>query len=165
MGIDSQLVLAFLPAVIFFGMIPLVGAFAVRRRWRGFRKKLIRATRMPRLDYAYAHSADAHSRGENETGNPVDALSDSEPVSFYGRLEGIQSETGIWLGSKGISVAIDLHAVPIFLLPQSTGADIAPPDATPRVVYWKEMTPLVEGSRIFVAGTLSRSGGTLAFRS
>ena len=39
------------------------------------------------------------------------------------------------------------------------------PDATPRVVYWKEMNALVEGSRIFVAGTLSRDDGTLAFRS
>ena len=116
MGVDSQLILAFLPAALFFGLIPVIGAVAVRRRWRVFRKKLVRAARMARLDYAYAHS-----REENRRGNPADTLPQSEPVSFYGRLEGIQSTTGVWLGSKGISVAIDLYAVPIFLLPPEYG--------------------------------------------
>ncbi|MFW6228789.1 MAG: hypothetical protein ACOC2V_04955, partial [Alkalispirochaeta sp.] len=68
------------------------------------------------------------------------------------------------LGSKGISVSIDLHRVPIFLLPNAPKPEAGPPDETPLVVYWKEMNALVEGSRFFVAGTVTREMGTLSFR-
>jgi hypothetical protein len=151
MTIDTELLFGVVPAAVFFLVIPLGGAFAVRSRWRRFRRKLIAAASFRRLDYAVAHAAG-------------DGISEGEPVVFYGRLEGIRGDRGIWLGSKGISVSIDLHRVPIFLLPNVPKFEGGPPDETPRVVYWKEMNALVEGSRFFVAGTATREMGSLAFQ-
>lgn len=149
MDIDSQLILGVIPAIAFFVLIPLAGAFAVRKRWRRFRRAVLRASELPRLDYTIAHGSGSEA---GECGD----------VSFFGRLEGIQGDRGIWLGSKGISVALDLSRVPVFLLPQQPVTEGAPPDATPRVVYWREMNALVEGTRFFVAGTVQREeSGTL----
>jgi hypothetical protein len=88
-----------------------------------------------------------------------------EGAAFFGRLEGIQGETGVWLGSQGISVMLDLSRAPIFMLPQTAKLDGTLPDTTPRVVMWKEMSALVEGSRFFVAGELQRMGSDLTFSS
>jgi len=151
MTIDTDLLFGVIPAAVFFLLIPLGGAFAVRSRWRRFRRKLIAAASFRRLDYAVAHASG-------------DGISEGEPFVFYGRLEGIQGDRGIWLGSKGISVSIDLHRVPIFLLPNAPKLETGPPDETPRVVYWKEMNALVEGSRFFVAGTARWETGSLVFR-
>lgn len=147
----TETLLGLLPALLFFVIVPLGGAFAVRARWRAFRRKLLVAAQLPRIDYALAHDAG-------------DEFPEDRPVAVYGRLEGIQGERGIWLGSNGISVLVDLHRVPIFLLPKTAGAAPSFPDETPRVVYWREMNALVEGSRFFVAGTVARDRGTLRIR-
>ncbi len=152
MGFNNDILIGLLPAFVFFIIIPLGGAFAVRHRWRTFRRKVGEAQSFTVLDYQSAH----HIHDDGET---------TSPALFFGRLEGIQGQSGIWLGSHGVSVMLNLEEIPIFLLPQSPSADASPPDATPRIVMWKEMTALVEGSRFFVAGVPRRINGTLTFSS
>lgn len=152
MGINNEILIGLLPAVIFFIVVPLGGAFAVRHRWRTFRRKVGAAQSFTILDYQSAHHIEDEGNG-------------ATPAVFFGRLEGIQGQSGIWLGSHGVSVMLNLEEIPIFLLPQSPAMDTSPPDATPRIVMWKEMTALVEGSRFFVAGIPRRIGGTLTFSS
>ncbi len=148
----SELLIGFSPALVFFVIIPLGGAFAVRRRWRVFRQRILDVHTWPVLDYPSAHRVNTETTG-------------NERVRFFGRLEGIQGETGIWLGAQGLSVMIDLDKVPIFLLPQSAWPETGPPDVTPGIVMWKELGAMVEGSRFFVAGHPRRTGSTLTISS
>jgi hypothetical protein len=152
MTAEYELLIGLTPALLFFGIIPLAGAFAVRWRWRIFRQRILAAYKWPMLDYSSAHRVGS---GTDDTGG----------VRFLGRLEGIQGDTGIWLGAQGLSVMVDLEKVPIFLLPPSASSDASPPDATPRVVMWKELGAMVEGSRFFVAGCPYRNGSTLTISS
>lgn len=139
----SHIAVGLIPAVIFFLGVPLAGAFSVRQRWRRFRKAVRRASTLPRIDDAFAQTA-------------IDSAPPREHVVVFGRLEGVEGKSGIWLRSLGFSVSVDLETIPLFLLPPRTGTGGSPPDVTPRIAYWKEMNALVEGTKFLVAGETRR---------
>lgn len=139
----SSLTLAFL----FYLFIPGLGAFLVRHRWRRFRAQVVRSISFPELHYG----------GFRETGS----------FRFKGRLEAVQGDDLVWLEEDGLSVGVSLRDVPIYLIPGSgTGSDSSRgfPDETPKVVYWREISALAQGTRFYVAGHVREEAGGIVFR-
>jgi len=134
-------------AGVFFLAIPGAGAFLVRRRWRVFRRALLLARDAQPISYGKRH-----------------VLGPEELRRLAGRLEAIQSDRTIWIGDSSFSVMVDLEGVPVFVLPHPSAKDESQQDETPRVLYWKDLSALAEGTSFFVCGTVVDDQGTIRFR-
>lgn len=113
----------------------------MRRRWRQFRGALRRAALLPPLAYGAAPGW----------------------YRFSGTIESVQGDDRIWIRSGRQSVSVHLAGVPLYLLPRQADRRHRHPDASPRIVYWKDLFALVEGTGIFVAGEVQEVDGTVAF--
>lgn len=133
-------------AATFYVIIPGAGAFLVRRRWRRFREALLSSQAAPALHYGVSPAKGQSSR-----------------YRFFGKLEAIQADHTIWIGDRTLSVMVNLEGVPVFVMPRTHLEDGAPSDETPRVFYWKELSALAEGTKVFVGGSLVDDRGTLRF--
>jgi hypothetical protein len=133
-------------AGVFFLMIPGTSAFLVRRRWRMFRRALLLARDAQPISYGKRH-----------------LLGSEEVRRLAGRLEAIQSDRTIWIGDSSFSVMVDLEGGPVFVLPHPSAKDESQQDETPRVLYWKDLSALAEGTSVFVCGTVVDDQGTIRF--
>ncbi|NBF39964.1 MAG: hypothetical protein GVY14_06065 [Spirochaetes bacterium] len=142
-------------ACTFFIIIPGAGAVSVRRRWRRFRRALVRAALAPTVTY----SALSHLRR---------AAGGGGRYRFFGRLEAIEDDDVIWLNDGAISVAADVARTTAYLLP-STGSRQQPSrpvsEESPDRVPWSRLTTLPERTPVFVAGELRLEGDRPVFRA
>ncbi|MDR3200379.1 MAG: hypothetical protein LBT68_02870 [Spirochaetales bacterium] len=135
-----------LAAVFFYLVIPGLGAFFVRSRWRNFRKSLIAAAEYPEIKYANLHSRSG--------------MAESGQYHFLGVLEAIQEDDVIWLRNEEVALSADMRGQKVFLLPSQTVADEEGDepsflsDETPQIVAWEKVRSLPEGIQVLLAGTL-----------
>ncbi|MBN1699219.1 MAG: hypothetical protein JW881_16990 [Spirochaetales bacterium] len=146
---------------LFYFVIPAVGAYFARERWRRFREKLIQVSLYPVLDYA-----DLNTKGDGLCGN----------FRFFGNLEAIQGEDRIWLSNGTMTIAVDLQDVSIYLIPSyaplnslqqkpiSQFEDVLPYQETSSI-KWKRIFSLPEGTQLFVGGALVVENGRGVFTS
>lgn len=142
-------------ALLFFLVLPVVGAFLARARWRMFRDALRAVSRWP-------------SVGERRGALPFDAGDPDGFVGFhrfFGSLEALQGDDRIWLSGRGGSVAVDLRGVNVYLLPASPAAERARQDEELSSVPWNRLFALTEGSTLLVGGALYREEGRLVFKT
>ncbi len=143
--------LALVVAFLFFILIPGLGAFLVRAKWRRFRAHMIVASTYAIMDYS-----DLSKENEGST------------YRFFGTLEAIQDTNRIWMRSGDVSAAADLENVPVYILP-SMSSDESLDDVLsgeePQSVPWKQISSLPAGVELFVAGTLHLEDGLTLFRS
>ncbi len=140
-------ILVFIIAFVFFGIIPGVGAFIARSRWRKFRKRMIELSLRPFISYSDISKVEEGSIGE---------------YRFLGTIEAIQGNNRIWVRSGNLSVAVDMERVMVYTLPSFTGIgesaserlDEMIPEEEPRIMPWDQVFSLPEGTNIFVGGTL-----------
>lgn len=140
---------AILATVFFFYiLVPGVGAFVVRARWRRFRRRVVESSLMPILSYAALR-----------TGR-------SAAYRFYGRLEAVQGDHRVWVSDGHLSVALELEGVSIYAVPAVEPGGRAGPrrDETPRVLSWEALGSLPEGTPFYVAGELEFAEGGPVFR-
>lgn len=135
-------------STVFYILIPIIGAFVVRQQWRNFRALLKRGWNLPSLPYGVA------------TGS----------FHVHGSLESVQGDNMLWLRSTAGSVGVHVEKTPIYILPGSQTYRRGPgapapkePNVTPRVVSWKHLFALAEGTRFFVAGTVQEYQGAPMF--
>ena len=76
-------------AFLFFMLIPGLGAFSVRAKWRRFRAHMIVAS-----TYAIMDHSDLSSENEGSV------------FRFFGTLEAIQDTNRIWMRSGDVSAAV-----------------------------------------------------------
>ena len=147
MLVISFALLAMLVAFIFFGLIPGLGAFSVRAKWRLFRSRMLEASTLPFLDYS-------------------DLEKDKEGRSFrlFGNLQAIQDQSKIWVRAGNFSIAADLAGVPVYILPSEMQNEFFP-DEQPQSVPWMQISSLPAGVQMFLAGTLTIEDGQAVFRS
>lgn len=142
-----------LTGLIFYALIPGLGAFIVRRKWRVFRKNLIRSVSFPLLDY----------RGLRNLS------SDGDVFRFFGALQALEGDSGIWLTDEDISIRVDLSGVPIYILPSAPEltdpiGETGYPEETPVRTKWQNIFSLPEGTKMFLSGKVVNSGGKTMFR-
>lgn len=130
--------LAVLIALIFFGILPFLGAIYTRTRWRRFRKSLIEASMVP------VYPA-------NSSGN--------QARRFFGSLDAIEDENIIWLSDGRHRVRVDLSTQHIFVLPghDLNSEVLQRSDASPAYTRWKNLSSLPEGTRFFIYGMVDNS--------
>ncbi len=145
------LVLIPLVAIVFYLVIPGVGAFRVRRKWRRFRTRILEACAGRHLDPLAIREL---GRRDGQS---------TERYWFVGRLESVAAHDVVWLKDDHVSVALDLANSRITILPPSQIVGSELPDETPETVDWREITALVEGTRVFVSGTVGEEGGSARF--
>jgi hypothetical protein len=154
----GSIILVFALAFLFFGLIPGVGAFFVRSRWRLFRRRIAESSLYPFLDYS-----DLSRRG--------DFLG---RYRLFGHLEAIQGENSIWINNGSFTVEADLTQAKLYFLPSfSAGTRTLPverlqeevPDEQPALVSWNQIFSLPAGTQMFIAGQLYSEEGRGVFRS
>lgn len=142
-------------ALLFFLVLPVVGAFLARARWRMFRDALRAVSRWPSVD---------ERRGPlpSDAGDPDGFVGFHR---FFGSLEALQGDDRIWLAGGGGSVAVDLRGVNVYLLPASAEAARARQDEELSSVPWNRLFALTEGTTLLVGGALYREEGRSVFKT
>jgi len=142
-------------ALLFFLLLPGVGAFLARARWRTFRSALLAVSRWPSVDAR----RDTPSSGAAGTDGFVGFY------RFFGSLEALQGDDRIWLSGAAESVAVDLRGVSVYLLPASPRAGRVQEDEELSSVPWNRIFALSEGTAMLVGGALYREEGRSVFKT
>ncbi len=158
----EQLLLTFSLVVVFYLLIPGVGAFNVRARWRRFRRQMLGSSAFRIAEYEQFREASARPDGTN-----------LGRFRFFGALEAIQGDDTIWLKSGNVTVAVEMTDVRVCML-YPDGENGRPlwvenptphyPDLTPLVTPWSRMGSLPEGTRFYVGGSMEVQRGLPTFR-
>lgn len=131
MAVKPIIVAIFGIAVVFYLVVPSLGAFVSRSRWRRFRAAVIEAlaapvaTEMPRA--------------------PVLAR-------LVGTLEATEGDDTFWIRSGSIAAAVTADVVPIHLVPSGLEVGTPPRSGRPEAVYWAELAAMTEGTPFMVYG-------------
>jgi hypothetical protein len=142
-------------ALLFFLLLPGVGAFLARARWRTFRAALAAVSRWP--------SADARREPPPSGATEPDGFVGFR--RFFGSLEALQGDDRIWLSGGTGSVAVDLRGVSVYLLPAAAGAGGSREDEELSSVPWNRIFALSEGTTLLVGGALYREEGRSVFKA
>lgn len=154
----GSIILVISVAFLFFGLIPGIGAFFVRSRWRLFRRRIAESSLYPFLDYS-----DLSRKG--------DLLG---RYRLFGHLEAIQGDNSIWINNGRFTVEADLSQARLYFLPSfSSGTRTLPverlqeevPDEQPALVSWNQIFSLPAGTQLFIAGQLFSEEDRGVFRS
>ncbi len=138
-----------LVSLLFYLVIPGVGAFNVRRQWRMFRRRVIDASLLPPVTFASAR------RPRDDHGTPLKAR-------FVGTLESIQGENTAWIRGPDITVAVDMSVSDVYLVAHSPTDR---PDTPPARTSWSRLGSLPGGMKVLVSGILDSSEPHPAIRS
>lgn len=112
--------------MLFFILLPGVGAVSLRRRWTKFRKTLFSYSKEPMLEYFNLES--------------------TKKFCFKGELESFRDDNVVWLRGETLSVCIDLDKQYIYSLTKNS--------ETLTRNRWSNISSLVEGTMFYVFGTL-----------
>lgn len=138
-------------AVLWFGLIPVAGAFVSRRRWRLFRRRFDELRLRPFLDYAI------YSRGEEGL------------YRFLGGFESVTDGRTLWIRGESLTIPVSLARAHTYVLPMpesgAVPAAFDPAEESPRRVRWDQVIALAEGAKVFVGGLLLYRDKRLTFAS
>ena len=112
-------------------MVPVIGVYIERRRWRNFRRRFNDLRNALSLDYA--------SLLDNDSG----------VCRFSGIFESINSDGTLWIKNNDLTVQADLHGAKIYLF-LNTGTQ----GGSFQRIKWDRISSLTGEARIFVGGRL-----------
>jgi hypothetical protein len=168
-------------AAFWYGLVPVAGAFMVRRSWRRFRRRFDELRLRPLLDYAACRQGEEGRYQENLfSGN----LFPGNSFRFIGGFESITDGHTLWIRSDKLTIPVSLAGALTYVLPmpehpsrtQKGGVFPAlksseipegfdPGKETPQRIKWDQLTALTEGAKVFVGGTLRAENDRLTFVS
>ncbi len=147
-----SLTLAALAALLFYGVLPVAGAFAARAGWRAFRRRFLAS-----LEYAPLALGDGLRSPEGEV----------LVRRHSGSAEVLQGEDRLWVRGEGATAAVLLKGARIYLLPTARTSegpyDLEAADESLRPEAWNRLSGLSEGARVYAAGNLRVEGGLPVF--
>jgi hypothetical protein len=141
-------------ALLWYGLVPVAGAFLRRRSWRNFRKRYDELRLRPYLDYAAAQKSGA---GE---------------YRFIGGFESLSGNEGsgdhtLWIKNDDLTIPVALERALTYVLPEHRGnpENFDPGAETPQRIRWNQLVSLTGGARVYVGGKLEALSGRLTFVS
>ncbi len=142
-------------ALLFYLLIPGIGAFYIRSSWRKFRRLLTESPTYPPLDYRELRRVERSARAaEPQLGNG----SETHLYRMFGQLQAMQGDNHVWISDGQVSVSADLKHVPVYVLSsQSSWFESGfreYPVQPPRKVMWEKISSLPEYTNIFISGSL-----------
>ena len=132
--------LALAAALVFYVILPIVGAFAVRKQWRGFRTAVAAASLAPGLDAGPLH-VQANSPGWR---------------CVQGDIEAMGGDDELWLRCDNATCVVDMRGAWVHLLTGRAGDDHI------ERRRWSGLPSLGSGARAFVAGQVTFQNGRLS---
>ncbi len=155
----EHIILPIIVAFLFYLVIPGIGAFSTRAKWRWFRRSIIQISLRPDVSYAAMRRPDGEIPGN---------------YRIIGNLQAIEGGNVVWVKSGSVSVAAELSGVDVYVLPvpdrpgKEGGIehyDVTMSELIPRQVPWNSIFSLPEGTELLISGTLHVEGGRGIFRS
>ena len=131
---------------IFYGLLPITGAFNSRNRWRKYRKHFEKLCLEPLLDYR------RYRQLEGEGG----------VFRFTGGIESITDGHTLWVRGDDLTIPVSLEKTRCFLLPVTEGEGT--PEA-PEQIRWNRVSTLTEGAKVFIGGQIKTQNNRLSFCS
>lgn len=152
-AVYQHLFIIILITLFFYGIMPIVGAFFVRNRWRQFRAQLMKASLQPSLSYKAVH------------GSPKSGL-----YRIFGSLQAIQDDNILWIANDNVSVSLNLEGLSLYILPSVTKDDFQLktnmyPDESPKRTYWSSIFSLPEKTSFFISGEIVHEDGRSKFKN
>jgi len=150
-----HLAVIFTLVIVFYLLLPGIGAFRIRGIWRRFRSLLLKSALLPPLTYTDLRAA------EGEAGRKGGAF------RFFGYLQALKGDNTIWLTDGEVSLMAQLEQVYVYIL--TFNKPIAPdswehyPVHTPQRVKWEKISSLPEQTKLFVSGCLDYREGQPVF--
>jgi len=132
-------------ALFFYGVVPLIGAWRVRRAWDRFREAALEAMVTPEADFSLLQAE-----------HPLPPTR----VKLSGTLEAFEGVDRLWIGNDRVSVAVSLRGVPVYFLDEQSepfGIGVEPP----RKAEASSLGALPEGTQFLVTGSLARDNSGL----
>jgi hypothetical protein len=128
---------------VFYGLVPVAGAFAIRRSWRRFRRRFDDLRLAPLLDYGVC-------RRLSEEGNTY---------RFIGGFESVTEDRTLWIRSDDLTIPVALAGAHTYVLPMQeqdqNPESFDPGGEAPERVRWDRVSALTEGAKVFVGGALA----------
>jgi hypothetical protein len=124
--------------LFWYALVPIIGAFISRRRWRVFRRRFDDLRLRPLLDYAACTSAGGEFR-------------------FTGGFESATGDHILWIRSRDLTIPVDLRGAQTYVLPspeQENSRGFDPGEEAPERIRWGRISALAEGVKVFVGGAL-----------
>jgi hypothetical protein len=134
-------------------IIPGIGAFWVRHRWRHFRKELIKGSLFKHAGYADIKKSEKSTKKE--------VLGS---YKFFGTLEAIEEDHTIWLRNGTLTIPVNMEGSKVYLLP-SENEEREGIEESPKIVRWERISSLTEGTKVFVSGILFADAGRYFFKT
>lgn len=128
----SPVVLTAIAATVGYVAIPLIGAAAVRHAWRAFRARVTAAAALPDVEEV-----------------------DSGACRVVGRVNAVQGDDTLWVGTERGQVAVHLGSMPIHLVRTIPPGARRPDPVPPRVTRWRNLAAIAEGTSILVLGSVT----------
>ena len=136
-------------AVLWFGLVPVAGAFAERKKWRYFRRRFGELRQKQPLEYASLVGGD------------------QQEYRFNGFYESA-GEGVLWIRSDELTVTADLRGADIYMLP-NVGSENNPavfdPDEVPVKIRWNRISGLAREAKVFAGGSLVAENSRRVFAS
>ena len=134
---------------VFYGLLPIAGAFFSRYRWSLFRKRFDDLRLAPLLDYSQ------YRQLGNDKERP-------DVFRFTGEIESITDGHTLWVRGEDLTVPVSLIKTKCWLLPVNEGEGV--PEA-PEKLNWNRVSTLSEGAKVFIGGFLKIQDNRLNFVS
>jgi hypothetical protein len=134
-------------AVLWYGLVPMIGGWVKRYKWYIFRKRFDELRLSPILDYSYYRQ-----------------MEDTRAFRFTGGVESVTDGQTLWVRSEDLTIPVSLKNAETYLLPMQKGASpredtgivevFDPSDEAPERIRWERVSTLTEGAKVFVGGLL-----------
>jgi hypothetical protein len=168
---------ALVVASIFYFLLPVLGAFQVRRSWRNFRRLMTQSARSPFLNYGLIREGLNLSGGKNTGSGKV-----LGSYRLFGSIEAMEGKDRLWIRSlklcgSPVSVSIDMRSALLYSLPgdgeefelrrnfqKIESSDYDETAESPERLMWRSLPSLPEKTKVYVFGKVYLGMGKAEFR-
>ena len=138
-------------AILFYVLLPVIGAYITRDQWRRFRDRLLDFSRSPRLRMGSWSANCANLRLEGS-------------FRFHGEVEALEGEDRIWLRGPDLTAVVDLGNSWFHVLADDEGDhDVTGRFTLVERVRWSRVRVFPESAQVFVGGAVRIENGTPVF--
>lgn len=128
--------------ILFYIVIPIVGAFRVRAIWRRFRQTMINASLFPICGYD-----DTISRKREGY------------FRFFGEIEAIQQNGLLWVKNDEMTMTVKMQHCHVYMIPSEKKMNSQMPTKLP----WSRVFSIAEGTAVFISGEVKVDEGRAQF--
>lgn len=125
-------------AILFYAVLPVIGALVVRRQWRNFRQALAEAVALPELRYGMSSK-------------------DGQRLRLTGRVDAIGGDDELWICSESVTASVSMGKSWVYTLSGDGGKDGSGDEMSK--LHWKSIGSVAPGTRAMVAGEASFMDG------